>query len=334
MIQQSDISWQTQSWQYLLQHVITDAGELYRILGLDTSTLPSAGAADQDFPLRVPLPFVQRMQRGDPADPLLLQVLSSDQERLETPGYSIDPLGEQASNPLSGLLHKYRNRALVTLSSSCAVHCRYCFRRHFDYRANNGGRRAWPAILEYLADNPDIEEVILSGGDPLMAGDAQLRDFIEQLTGISSVRHLRIHTRLPVVIPQRILQAELDWLGIFPNPVVVLHINHANEIDDQLAAAVRLLRQAGATVLNQAVLLAQVNDSLEAQIALARQLTLAGILPYYLHLPDRVSGTAHFDVSRERGEAIVGQMRDLLSGYMVPRLVMEQSGAPSKLVLV
>jgi L-lysine 2,3-aminomutase len=330
MIQQTDISWQTQSWQSLLQSAVTDVAELCRILDLDSSDLQLSPLAQREFPLRVPMPFVNRMERGNPKDPLLLQVLAVEQEMIEEPGLSKDPLQEAAQNPLPGLLHKYRNRVLLTVAASCAIHCRYCFRRHFDYQANNKGRSAWPAILGYLNEHPEVDEVILSGGDPLMADDDYLKSLTEKIAGIRHIKRLRIHTRLPVVIPQRILQSDLQWLGNFAHPIVVLHINHAREIDEELTLAVTQLRQAGATVLNQAVLLAGINDNLKAQLDLHRRSFDSGILPYYLHLPDQVRGTAHFQVDERRARALMQQMQAEVSGYMLPNLVMEQPGKSGK----
>ncbi len=330
MIQQTDISRQTSSWQSLLQTAVTDPLELCRILQLDPAALALSPDAANQFPLKVPRSFIDRMQPGNPQDPLLRQVLAVQDELLELPGLIEDPLQEAASNPLPGLLHKYGNRVLLTLAASCAVNCRYCFRRHFDYAANNEGRRAWPALFHYLHDHPEVDEVILSGGDPLMASDDYLTSLIAKLAGTAQIKRLRIHTRLPVVVPQRILQSDLGWLKPFDHPVVVLHINHANEIDSDLQAAVARLRQAGSTVMNQAVLLAGVNDNLEAQLDLHRRSFDAGILPYYLHLPDQVRGTAHFQVTLEAALSLMSALQSRLSGYLLPRLITEEPGKQSK----
>ncbi len=334
MIQHSDISWQTQSWQSLLQTAVSDINQLCELLGLDSAQLNYDPDAAGQFAMRVPLPFIQRMERGNPNDPLLKQVLAVQSENLDAVGFTDDPLAERQANAIPGLLHKYQNRVLLTVTGSCAVHCRYCFRRHFDYSANNGGRQAWPAILSYLRDHPEVDEVILSGGDPLTAADSYLHQLIDRLAKLPSIKRLRIHTRVPVVIPQRILQADLSWLKLFTSPVVVLHINHANEIDSQVTEAVQRLRDNGSMVLNQAVLLAGINDNLPAQLDLHRGCYDAGILPYYLHLPDRVRGTAHFDVPIEQARQLFQDIRKNLSGYMVPTLVMEEAGAAHKTPLI
>lgn len=334
MIQQTDISWQTHSWQSLLQSAIRDIDSLCRALELNPEDLPISAKAAEDFPLLVPLPFVGRMEKGNPADPLLLQVLNSQSEEIDAEGLIDDPLEEASHNPIPGLIHKYHNRVLLTVAPSCAIHCRYCFRRHFDYEANNVGRNAWPTLLRYLNEHPEIDEVILSGGDPLMASDRFLESLVRKIADIHHIRRLRIHTRLPVVIPQRILQSDLSWLRHFDNPVVVLHVNHAQEIGDDLRQAVGTLRQAGATTFNQAVLLNGINDDLETQLALHRGCFDAGILPYYLHLPDSVRGTTHFQIDETRGRELMAQLQARLSGYMLPSLVVEQPGKPAKTRLV
>lgn len=334
MIQQTDITWQTQSWQSLLQSAVTDIHTLCDLLNLDASQLPLSAKAQSEFPLKVPLPFISRMERGNAADPLLRQVLVDKNEEIEIEKLVEDPLDEANHNPVPGLLHKYRNRVLLTVTPSCAIHCRYCFRRHFDYEANNVGRNAWPTLLHYLNEHPEIDEVILSGGDPLMASDRYLESLVRKIADIHHIRRLRIHTRLPVVIPQRILQSDLSWLRHFDKPVVVLHINHPQEIGDDLRQAVSALRQAGATTFNQAVLLNGINDDLESQLALHRDCFDAGILPYYLHLPDSVRGTTHFQIGETRGRELMAQLQTRLSGYMLPSLVVEQPGKPAKTRLV
>jgi EF-P beta-lysylation protein EpmB len=334
MIQQTDISWQTQSWQTLLQSAIRDVRSLCEALQLDPSDLSISSVAENEFPLLVPLPFVSRMEKGNPLDPLLLQVLNSSQEEVNLDGLVEDPLEESEHNPIPGLLHKYYNRVLLTVTPSCAIHCRYCFRRHFDYDSNNAGRSSWPRLLRYLNEHPELDEVILSGGDPLVASDSYLQSLTEKIAAIKHIRQLRIHTRLPVVIPQRILQSDLSWLASFTNPVVVLHINHAREIDADVTLAVKRLKDAGAEVLNQAVLLKGINDNLDDQLDLQRTCFESGIMPYYLHLPDRVKGTAHFQVTEARGRELMENMKARLSGYMLPNLVVEQPGNTSKTRLI
>lgn len=334
MIQQTDITWQTQSWQSLLQSAIRDSASLCQLLQLNPADLPISNQAAEKFPLLVPFPFVSRMEKGNPKDPLLLQVLNSEQEELEMEGLVDDPLEEADHNPIPGLLHKYHNRVLLTVTPSCAIHCRYCFRRHFDYDANNAGRSAWSQLLHYLNEHTEVDEVVFSGGDPLVASDSYLESLVEKISAIDHIQRLRIHTRLPVVIPQRVLQSDLRWLRAFSNPVVVLHVNHAREIDTDVVLAVRQLRDAGATVLNQAVLLQGINDNLEQQLELHRTCFDSGILPYYLHLTDQVRNTAHFQVNAQRGVKLMEKMKSHLSGYMLPNLVVEEPGKSAKTRIV
>jgi EF-P beta-lysylation protein EpmB len=283
------------------------------------------------FPLRVPEEFLKRMEVGNPRDPLLLQVLPQLAELDVVAGYTPQPLAEESFAPLPGLIHKYRGRVLILVSGACAVHCRYCFRRNFPYAEqqpwSDGGR----AVVDYIAADASIREVILSGGDPLAVSDERLASLVGRLAGVEHVERLRIHTRLPVVIPSRVDDPLLGWLEATSlRKVVVLHVNHAHEIDSAVAAAVGRLRRVGVTVLNQAVLLGGVNDSVEQQADLSEALFRIGVLPYYLHLLDRVQGAAHFEVSEERAQEIVGELRERLPGYLVPKLVREVPGAPSK----
>jgi EF-P beta-lysylation protein EpmB len=272
------------------------------------------------------------MRRGDPDDPLLRQVLPVEAETAEQPGFIADPLGERAALTAPGLLQKYRGRALLIATPACAVHCRYCFRREFPYDEQDGPR--WQEALARIERDPGIEEVILSGGDPLSLGDARLGALSRGLERAAHVRRLRIHTRLPVVLPARVDAGLAAWLSSLKWPVVVvLHANHANEIDGEVAAACAALRSAGATLLNQSVLLRGVNDDAEALAALSRRLFEAGVLPYYLHVLDRVRGAAHFEVDEARARRIAGELAALLPGYLVPRLVRERAGAPAKVPL-
>ncbi|MEM8933582.1 MAG: EF-P beta-lysylation protein EpmB, partial [Acidobacteriota bacterium] len=248
-------------------------------------------------------------------------------EAIEQRGFSADPLAEASVSPVSGLLHKYRGRALLVVTGACAIHCRYCFRRHFPYGEHIAD---WAPALDHVAADPSIEEVILSGGDPLVLGDERLSQLAAAITRISHVRRLRIHTRLPIVLPERIDAAFVDWIGRAPRPVVVLHANHAREIDGSVARAVARLRDAGVTVLNQAVLLAGVNDSVTALVDLSKTLFEAGIMPYYLHVLDRVQGAAHFEVPEATARDLLRSASAELPGYLVPRLVKEEPGAPSK----
>lgn len=325
---------QVPAWQAALAQVVTDPHELLELLDLGPEWRVGATAAAQLFPLRVPRGFVARMRRRDPHDPLLRQVLPLGQELSAAPGYSDDPVGDGAARRAPGVLHKYQGRVLLTATGACAVHCRYCFRREFPYSDANASADGFRAALDYIAADPSLEEVILSGGDPLTLSDRRLAAFVRALEAIPQVARLRLHTRLPVVLPERVDRGLLGWLGATRlATVVVIHVNHANEVDDDVHAAVAALRATGATVLNQSVLLRGVNDSVEALAGLSETLFAAGVLPYYLHALDRVTGAAHFEVGDEQARAIHRELRARLPGYLVPRLVREQPGAPAKLPL-
>lgn len=320
------------AWQRALAEAVGSVGELLDLLELPADLLPAGLAAARDFPLRVPRGFVARMRPRDPADPLLRQVLPVAAELDAVPGWTADPLAEAAVAAAPGMLHKYRGRALLVATGACAVHCRYCFRRHFPYGEHAGKAEGWSRAVERVAADPSIEEVILSGGDPLALADAHLAPLAERLAAIPHLRRLRVHTRVPVVLPERVDAELLAWLGGSRlAPVVVLHANHPRELDAAVAAAVARLRAAGATVLNQAVLLAGVNDSVAALAELSRRLFDCAVLPYYLHLLDRVAGAAHFEVPEGEARRLVRELRGELPGYLVPRLVREVPGAPSKL---
>lgn len=322
------------SWQNLLAGSLTDPATLLRRLGLDLGLLAQVTAAAQDFPLRVPEPYIARMRHGDLKDPLLRQVLPVGEELAEQPGYVSDPLGELHANARPGIIHKYAGRLLLVVSAGCAVNCRYCFRRHFPYEDNRLGTDDWSQALEYIRNDPSIREVIYSGGDPLAASDRRLAWLTREIAAIGHVRRLRVHTRLPVVIPQRVTPALLDALCGTRLPVtMVLHCNHANELDDELGRAIADLRRAQVTVLNQAVLLRGVNHRLEDQLALCEALGDQGVLPYYLHVLDQVRGASHFAVNDADATRLVGQMLTRLPGFLVPRLVREVAGERGKVPL-
>lgn len=321
------------AWQLELARAVRSADELLRLLDIDPAACrvrPLVG----DFPLRVPRGFVARMARGDINDPLLRQVLPVDDETRLVAGFASDPLEEHAAMPVPGLLHKYRGRALLTVTGACAVHCRYCFRRHFPYTdaTPSGGRLA--EAIDYLARRPGIHEIILSGGDPLSLTDQRLAALTGQLSELPQLRILRLHTRAPVVLPERIDDGLLAWIEAQRlRVVVVVHCNHPNEIDDSVTAAMRRLAQAGVTLLNQSVLLHGVNDSAATLVRLSEALFAAGILPYYLHRLDRVQGAAHFEVDTARACALHREVHAALPGYLVPRLVAEIPGAAGKTAL-
>lgn len=333
MITQEADGWQLPDWRRQQADLITDAGELCTLLSLDPATLPEGLDSGPDFPLRVPRRYVDLIEPGNPADPLLRQVLASRRENDKVPGYGVDPLEESTHTPVPGLLHKYRGRALLVVTGACAVHCRYCFRRHFPYQTHLSGGR-WKAALEWLAAHPDIHEVILSGGDPLTLPNERLAQLLRELAALPHLRRLRIHSRTPVVIPERLddglraLLADERWRA-----TLVLHANHPREISPALMAACRSLTGAGVTLLNQSVLLAGVNDDEAVLASLSESLFDAGILPYYLHQLDAVAGAAHFAVSDHRALAIHGALRARLPGFLVPRLAREEPGKPAKTVL-
>jgi L-lysine 2,3-aminomutase len=317
-------------WRELWRNAITDAGELLRAVGLDdhADRLP---LGDAGFALRVPRGFVARMRHGDPHDPLLLQVLPQLAELDATPGYVVDPVGDLAAREAQGVLHKYQGRALLIASGSCAINCRYCFRRHFPYGEEMAAAGQWRQALAHVRQDATISELILSGGDPLALATPKLEELSRGLADIPHVTRLRIHTRLPVVLPERIDDAFVDWLGALPlQKVVVLHANHPNEFDAGVDAACARLKQSGAVLLNQSVLLRGVNDDAGTLGELSERLFAAGVLPYYLHQLDRVQGAAHFEVDDLRALTLMAQLRAKLPGYLVPKLVREVGGEASK----
>lgn len=321
-------------WPQAVQRAIRDSRTLLAALGLPPETAgegQQSRQAESEFPVFVPWEFVARMQPGNPRDPLLRQVLGTSEEVQPAAGFGSDPVGDEAAEILPGLLQKYASRALLITTGACAVHCRYCFRRQFPYSQVPKSPAAWQPAIDHIAGDPSLEEVILSGGDPLMLGDRSLQWLVEQLGRIGHVTRLRIHSRVPVVIPQRVCDELLAWLAAARQQVVfVSHINHPQEIDESVRLALGRLRTAGAMLLNQAVLLRDINDSVEVQRDLSVRLIAAGVLPYYLHQLDRAQGAAHFEVPLERGRQIMAELRAQLSGYGVPKYVAEIAGDASK----
>ncbi len=331
MIPPSPVRLETEPWQHDIARAITDPAELLRILGLDQRDLPPLRATGHGFGLRVPRYFVGLMRPGDPRDPLLAQVLPLALEDEVVPGYSVDPVGDLSALRQPGILHKYRGRALMLATGACAVHCRYCFRRHFPY-AEQSGHRHWRGALETLADMPEVDELILSGGDPLSLSDPRLAELLAAAERIPALRRVRIHTRLPVVLPGRVTPRLAEMLAASRlRPVVVVHANHPNEVTNQLGNALKRLADGGAALLNQAVLLKSVNDSADTLVSLSESLFDIGVLPYYLHALDPVAGATHFDVTREDAKRLLAALRTRLPGYLVPRLVHEVPGQPYKL---
>ncbi len=320
-----------QRWQQLWRDAVRDPRELAGLLGLDPAALAISDDASRQFELRVPRGFVARMRHGDPDDPLLRQVMPVDAEMRPMPGFSLDAVGDGAASAGAGVIRKYRGRALLVATGSCAINCRYCFRRHFPYAEQNAAVEGWSEAIAVIAADPTIDEVILSGGDPWSLSTSKLVALTRALADIPHIRRLRVHTRLPVVLPERVDTPLTDWLAALPWPVaVVLHANHANEFDQHVDAAVARLRGAGAIVLNQAVLLRGVNDSVQALADLSERGFAAGVLPYYLHQLDRVQGSAHFEVDDARALQLHAALAAQLSGYLVPRLVREVAGDSGK----
>ncbi|HEY0661507.1 MAG TPA: EF-P beta-lysylation protein EpmB [Lysobacter sp.] len=319
-------------WQQLWREAVRDPRELLGLLGLESAALErSASDAAVQFPLRVPRGFIDRMRHGDPHDPLLRQVLPLDEELRPMPGFSLDAVGDAAAKAADGVIRKYRGRALLVATGSCAVNCRYCFRRHFPYADETAAAAGWRGAVDLIRTDASIDEVILSGGDPWSLSTAKLAELTDALATVPHLKRLRVHTRLPVVLPERVDDALLGWLDRLPWPVtVVLHANHANEFDDGVDTALARLRASGATLLNQAVLLRGVNDSVEALAALSERGHEAGVLPYYLHQLDRVQGAGHFEVPDAEARRLHAALAARLSGYLVPRLVREVAGDPGK----
>ena len=318
-------------WQKALREAVRDPRELLDLLGLDRLAPRLSDEAMVQFPLRVPRGFVARMRRGDPSDPLLRQVLPLDDEMRPMPGFGLDAVGDGAAKTAPGVIQKYRGRALLVATGSCAIHCRYCFRRHFPYAEETAARDGWREAVDLIRQDASIEEVLLSGGDPLSLSNGKLAELTGALADIPHLRRLRIHSRLPIVVPERVDDGLLDWLSTLPWPVtLVVHANHANEFDGTVDAALGRLRAAGVHLLNQAVLLRGVNDSVDALGALSERGFAAGVLPYYLHQLDRVAGVAHFEVDDAHARALHAGLAARLSGYLVPRLVREIPGDTGK----
>jgi EF-P beta-lysylation protein EpmB len=328
------ISRSSPAWQQHLADAIREPAELLAALDLPSHLLPQPEGATLSFPLRVPRGYVALMERGNPNDPLLRQVLPLDAENAAASGFVTDPVGDLAARALPGVLHKYHGRALLIVTGACGVHCRYCFRRHYPYVDSGLTREREHAALAYLREDTSITEVILSGGDPLTLTDTRLAKFVAQLADIPRLQRLRIHTRLPVVLPERITAEFVDWLsGSRLKPVMVIHANHPRELDSNLAEGLARLAHAGVTLLNQSVLLRGVNDDPTTLAALSTRLFDVGVLPYYLHQLDRVHGAAHFEVTDTTARAVHRALMNQLPGYLVPRLVREQASARSKLPL-
>lgn len=321
----------TAPWQREWQNAIRHPASLLKRLGLDASLLEPATRADRLFELRVPEAYLQRIEPGNRHDPLLRQVLPVDAESADSAGFGDDPVGDHASLANGGVIHKYRGRALLITTGACAINCRYCFRRHFPYADANASSGQWAGAIDYLRADPSISEAILSGGDPLSLNDRRLGALSEALASIPHLRRLRVHSRMPVVLPSRIDGALLEWLtGTRLTPVMVIHANHPKELDGRVADALQRLTARGVRLYNQAVLLRGVNDDAATLEALGERLFELGVQPYYLHLLDRVRGAAHFEVDDATAAALMRELAAVTPGYMLPRLVREVAGEPWK----
>lgn len=325
---------QALSWQQQLAMAIRDPLELLTALKLNPDDWLPATDVTQQFHCRVPMAYLSRIQVGDPYDPLLRQVLPLNKELEPADGFGLDPLQELDKIPTAGIIHKYTHRALITLTGACAINCRYCFRRHFPYKENSFNQQRWQNILRYIKQHSEINEIILSGGDPLILKDEHLARVFKDISDITHIRTLRIHTRLPIVIPDRISQTLLKILSDFPQrKVIVLHCNHANEIDHAVSRACQHLVKCNITLLNQSVLLKGVNDSVAALVSLSERLFENHIIPYYLHLLDPVQGAAHFAVCTQEAIELIAGLRQRLPGYGVPRLVADIPNQAAKTII-
>jgi L-lysine 2,3-aminomutase len=320
------------TWQQQLAGAFTSINDLCEFLSLDPARLAPSETAAGDFPLKVPLSFAQRMTKGNPDDPLLRQVLPLLAETTNNPpGYSDDPVGDLNAAVIPGLLHKYHGRVLMINTGTCAIHCRYCFRRNFPYQDQQLGKHREQETVAYLAENPDITEVILSGGDPLLLGDARLQTLFGLFEPITHLQRIRIHSRIPVVLPARMTETLNALLAHTTKKVIlVLHCNHPNELSEEIKLNCLALQRQGVTLLNQAVLLKDINDNAETLINLSEKLFACGVLPYYLHLLDKARGTAHFEVGETAARDLMACLQSKLPGYLVPKLVKEVPQAGSK----
>ncbi len=334
MIPQTQTIGTKQAWQISLANAVKDPEELLKQLGLSNSLSVIEGKLINKFPLKVPQNYINKMRYGDKDDPLLRQVFPLLDESINVENYIADPVGDSLAITSPGVLQKYHGRALLVTTGACAIHCRYCFRRHYPYSDNNPLSSQWLETLTILRSDTSITEVILSGGDPLVLTDTKLATMVVDLEKIPHIKRLRIHTRLPIVLPERIDSLLLGWLKKTALQIImVVHANHANEIDEAVANALDDLRHVGCRLLNQAVLLKGVNDNAEDLIDLSERLNDVQVLPYYLHLLDPVAGASHFNVAENIGITLIEKMRQNLPGYLVPRLVREQQGKQSKTII-
>jgi L-lysine 2,3-aminomutase len=319
------------NWQQQLSEAFSSIDALFAYLELSPDDLPISTTANKNFPMRVPISFAASMEKGNPNDPLLRQVLPIRDEALDYPGFSNNPVGDIQAAVRPGLLHKYRGRVLFITTGSCAINCRYCFRRNFPYSELQLSKKQESGAIEYIKSDPTITEVILSGGDPLLLNDRQIGQLIQQLDALPQIQRIRIHTRLPTVLPARVTDNLVQTLmNCSKKMVLVSHANHANEINERVITAFNQLKNKGITLLNQSVLLRGVNDNANILCELSEKLFSLGILPYYLHLLDKATGTGHFEVCEAEAKGLIEQVKNRLPGYLVPKLVKEETGAEAK----
>ena len=325
----------TRVWQKALAQAVTSVDELCARVGVDPSALGIAQAEDVTrFPLRVPESFIARMSIGNPNDPLLLQVLPQAKEYVSAPGYSSDPLAEAEQNPIPGVLHKYRSRVLVMPTGACAVHCRYCFRRHFPYQERGLSGQHWSQIRDYIRKHPDVNEVIFSGGDPLLVSDSTLTRYFEELAALPQLKRIRLHTRVPIVLPERLTDAFFSVCESASLPLIVMvHSNHPQELSQELCDRLKAFSETGVRLYNQTVLLKGINDDSTVLAELSERLWEASVQPYYLHLLDAVAGAQHFDISVDWAKTIHRTLRSILPGFLVPNLVREEPHALAKTII-
>jgi EF-P beta-lysylation protein EpmB len=322
------------NWQQELARGIRSTGELLGVLDISPGELSGIEDINTDFPLRVPHSYAARMIKGDPNDPLLRQVLPLKTEHQDTTGFTHDPVGDLASMTTSGLIRKYQGRVLLIATGACAIHCRYCFRRHFPYSEAHPNTNEWQHAIDYIANDASITEVILSGGDPLTLSDQRLTSLTNRLADITHLKRLRIHTRLPVVLPERVDNGLIAWLNTITfKTVIVIHANHPNEINNDVNNALIKLSDTGITLFNQTVLLRGINNDSATLVKLSEVLFEANVIPYYLHMLDKVLGASHFEVDDSEARRIHKELLSSLPGYLVPRLVREKAGNPFKLPL-
>ena len=334
MIPLSRINVQLNSWQQQFAKAVTDYQELFEILQLPEDGAIASTAINSGFPLKVTRDYLDCIEKGNLNDPLLKQILPVPAENESVEGFYSDPVGDLGATKIPGLIHKYHGRVLLIATPACAIHCRYCFRRHFPYTESSANGSNLEPALDYIQNNKQISEVILSGGDPLSLSDAQLEKLISSIQTIEHVKTIRLHSRLPVVLPDRITNELIKLLSQSKfQAVLVIHSNHPNELSNKVLQGLARFQSSGITLLNQSVILNSVNDHEDTLIRLSRKLFSAGVLPYYIHMLDRVSGAAHFAVSTNKAIKIHKKMQESLPGYLVPKLVREVTDFPHKMLI-